>query len=216
MASDSDQPSFLWAYNPDVMRYPYDPARAGALLDAAGWKRAADGYRYKDGAKLELTAIGTAGSAINLVVFGIVQQNWKAVGVDLTVKEYSEIIGFANYAQGGIIQTGKFDVAFFSWINGVDPDDSAFTMCDQWPPNGQNVYHYCNSKLDAAERIALRSYDQAVRKKQYDEIQRLLAVDQPFLVIWFSRRVNVLNTDFKGFRPAHAVTQLWNTWEWSI
>jgi len=214
--SDSDQPAFLWAYNANVAKYPYDPARAGALLDAAGWKLGADGYRYKDGKKLELTAAGTAGSAIDRAVFGVVQQNWKAVGVDLIEKQYSQAIGFANYAEGGIIQTGKFDVAFFSWVNGVDPDDSVFTMCDQWPPVGQNVYHYCNPKLDAAERIALRAYDQPTRKKAYDEIQRLLSVDQPFLVIWFNRRVNVYNTDFKGFKPAHAVTQFWNTWEWSI
>jgi peptide/nickel transport system substrate-binding protein len=186
------------------------------LLDASGWKLGSDGYRYKGGRKLELILAGTAGSAIETVVFGVIQQNWKAVGVDLIEKQYSQAIGFANYAEGGIIQTGKFDVAFFSWVNGVDPDDSVFTMCDEWPPAGQNVYHYCNPKLDAAERIALTSYDQPTRKKAYDEIQRLLSVDQPFLVIWFNRRVNVYNTDFKGFKPAHAVTQFWNTWEWSI
>jgi len=214
--ANSDQPSFLWAYNPDVVKYAYDPVRAGEMLDEAGWKMGADGYRSRDGKRLELYAAGTVGSAIDDVVFGVLQQDWKAIGVDLIEKRYSPAIMFANYAAGGIIQTGKYDIAFFGWANGVDPDDSAFTMCDQWPPNGQNVYHYCNPQLDTAERIALSVYRQAERKKQYDLIQRLLAADQPFLVLWFNRRLGVVSTDLTGFRPAHAVTEFWNTWEWSI
>lgn len=34
-------------FNPDVPRYPYDPAKAEALLDAAGLKRGPDGSRLK-------------------------------------------------------------------------------------------------------------------------------------------------------------------------
>jgi len=30
--TDTDQPPFLWAYDPNVTRYPFDPARARALL----------------------------------------------------------------------------------------------------------------------------------------------------------------------------------------
>jgi peptide/nickel transport system substrate-binding protein len=216
VANETDQPNFLWAYNPDTMKYPYNPARASALLDSAGWKLGPDGYRYKEGKRLALVAAGTAGSAIDEIVFGVLQQNWKAAGIDVAEKPYSPMIITANYAAGGILQTGKFDVAFFSWINGVDPDDSAFTMCDQWPPNGQNVYHYCNPTLDAAERTALSVYGQSERKKKYDQIQEMLVADQPFLVIWFNRRVNVVSTDLTGFKPAHAVTEFWNTWEWSI
>ncbi|MBV8081946.1 MAG: peptide ABC transporter substrate-binding protein [Candidatus Eremiobacteraeota bacterium] len=214
--ADSDQPNFLWAYNPDVPKYRYDPARANALLDAAGWKLGADRVRHKNGRALELVALSPSGSNISDVVFGVLQQDWKAIGVDLTEKQVNTALLSENYYQGGLIQTGKFDVAFYSWLNGVDPDDSVFTMCDQWPPNGQNIDYYCNPKLDAAERIALREYSQAKRKLQYDEIQRLLATDQPFLVVWFNRRVNVLSKQLSGFKPAHAVTEFWNTWEWSI
>ena len=36
MPADSDQPPWLWAYNPAVARYPFDLSQAGALLDGAG------------------------------------------------------------------------------------------------------------------------------------------------------------------------------------
>ena len=41
-----------FAYNPAVEKmYPYDPKKAEALLDEAGWKKGADGMRAKDGVR---------------------------------------------------------------------------------------------------------------------------------------------------------------------
>jgi hypothetical protein len=30
------------------------------------------------------------------------------------------------------------------------------------------------------------------------------------------RRVATLNSDFKNYKPSHAVSTLWNPWEWEI
>ena len=86
---------------------------------------------------------------------------------------------FATYGAGGIAQTGKFDAAFFAWYNGIDPDDSTLFMCDQVPPNGQNIYGLCDPAIDAAERVALASNDPATRKRAYEIIQRRLVADRP-------------------------------------
>jgi peptide/nickel transport system substrate-binding protein len=123
---------------------------------------------------------------------------------------------FASYGAGGILQTGKFDAAFFSWINGTDPDDSVNWMCDQFPPRGQNIYHLCDRALDAAERSALGSNDRAVRKEAYWKIQSILAERVPAVITWYNRRISVANSDLKNYRPAHAVTSFWNSYEWQI
>ncbi len=54
MEGNTDQPPFLWAYNPNTKKYPHDPVEAGKLLDEAGWTLSSDGYRYKNGKRLEL------------------------------------------------------------------------------------------------------------------------------------------------------------------
>jgi hypothetical protein len=38
----------------------------------------------------------------------------------------------------------------------------------------------------------------------------------PFLTMWFARRFDVVSDDVHGYKPAHAVTTFWNTWEYSI
>jgi peptide/nickel transport system substrate-binding protein len=212
----TDQPSFLWAYNPRAARYDYDPAKARALLDAAGWRIGADGVRVKAGARLALVAAGIAGSADGNAVNVLVQRAWHDVGVEFAPKLYTSSLFFESYGAGGIVQTGKFDVAFFSWLNGTDPDDSVNWMCDQFPPKGQNVYHYCNPALDRQERIALASNDRAVRKRAYDQIQQLLAADVPAIIPYFHRRISVVNADLKNYRPPHAVSSFWNCYEWEL
>ena len=216
VAGQTDQPAFLWAHNANVARYTYDPARARALLDAAGWKVGGDGIRSKNGVRLSLTLAGIAGEATGDATAIVLGANGKAVGIEIVQKSYSSSLYFASYAANGIVQGGKFDIAFYSWLNGVDPDDSVQFMCDQFPPKGQNAFRYCNPELDRYERLALGTSDRNVRKKAYDAIQRILARDVPMIVAFYVRRISVKNVDLKGYRPAHAVTSFWNPYEWSI
>ena len=73
-----------------------------------------------------------------------------------------------------------------------------------------------NKTLDAAERVALASNDRAVRKKAYDRVQAIMADQVPLVISWYVRRITVENTDLKNYKPAHAVTPFWNSWEWEI
>ncbi len=212
----TDQPEFLWAYNPNVSHYGFDPARAKALLDSAGWIPGPDGVRQKGGQRLTLVIGNISGSSNGTQTATLAQRYWRDVGVDAQIKNYVSSLFLASYGANGIVQRGKFDAAFFSWLNGTDPDDSTLWMCDQIPPKGQNVTRFCDRDLDAAERTALSSNDRTVRKKAYDKIQAILADRVPIIVTWYFRRQAVVNSDLKNYRPAHAVTSFWNSWEWEI
>lgn len=195
---------------------PARPGRARALLDAAGWKVGADGIRVRDGKRLAVVLASSTGSATGNAVNVLAQRAWRDVGIDAQVKLYPTSLFFATAGAGGIVQNSKFDVAFFDWINGTDPDDSTNWMCDQFPPNGQNVNRYCNPALDVAERQALASNDRAVRARAYRAVQRALARDVPSIFLWFARRVSVENTDLKNYRPSKAVTSFSNPAQWEI
>jgi peptide/nickel transport system substrate-binding protein len=216
VTGDTDQPAFLWAYNGDVTKYPYDPKRAGELLDQAGWTVGADGMRSKDGKPLQLQMTGFTGSSTVSGAQIVIQQQWRKVGIDIEIKDWPSNTLYATLANNGVEMTGKFDVAYEEWANGTDPDESILVTCSMAPPAGWNIYHFCDKRLDAAEADALVNYDPARRKADYAVVQREMADQLPFIIIWYLRRVDVINTDFKNYTPAHAVTPFWNTWEWSI
>ncbi len=213
---EGNQPSFSWAYNAALKPIPFDPAKAKETLDAAGWKAGSDGIRTKNGTRLHLQFATTSGSALGNRVGVFLQAAMRDVGIEVEIKPYATAMMFANYANGGILNTGKFDVEFSSWVNGVDPDDATQLTCDHVPPNGQNILRFCNRELDAQEQIALSHYDRPTRKKAYDRIQSILVDELPALTMWFQRRFDVASVDFKGYKPAHAVTTFWNPWEYEI
>jgi len=214
--ADSDQPVFSWAYEPDVAHYAYAPAKANAALDQSGWIMGADGVRTKGGRRMALAITYPSGSVVSTTIAAILQARWRAIGIDISTKGVASPIFFASAGEGGTLQAGKFDVALGAWINGVDPDDSTQYMCGQIPPNGQNNDRFCDKRLDAAERIALSSFDQAVRKRAYSQVQKIIAQELPSIIVGFAEEQDVANVDFAGYKPAHAATTFWNTWEWSI
>ncbi|WP_200550987.1 TIGR04028 family ABC transporter substrate-binding protein [Kosakonia sp. LAM2021] len=64
----------------------FDPAKAKQLLDAAGWKTGADGIRSKDGQRLALAVYESLPQPQNKEVLQLVAQQWRQVGVALSVK----------------------------------------------------------------------------------------------------------------------------------
>lgn len=214
--NEGDQPAFSWAYDKSLRPIPYDLAQARAVLDGAGWRPGPDGIRVKNGQRLHVVVATPTGNAVSNRIAIQLQSAWKEIGAELEVKQYPSSLMFAGYGAGGILQTGKFDIGFFAWINGIDPDDSTLFMCDQIPPHGFNQIRFCSRELDAQERIALASNDRSVRKNAYARIQQILADQVPQYTMWFNRRFDVVSPDLKGYKPAHAVTAFWNTWEYSI
>lgn len=214
--NEGDQPKFSWAYDPDLKPLPYDLAQANTVLDQDGWRRGSDGIRVKNGQRLRIEVATITGSAVGNRMAVLLQAAWRSIGVDLEIKGYASSLMLASYGAGGIVQTGKFDISFFSWLNGIDPDDSTTVMCDQIPPRGQNTSRFCSREIDAQERTALTYYDQSTRKRAYARVQQILVDRLPFLTMWFARRFDVVSDDVHGYKPAHAVTTFWNTWEYSI
>lgn len=63
----------------------FDPDRAKALLDEAGWVPGADGIREKDGQKLELSVYESLPQPQSRATFQLLSQQWAQVGVKLNV-----------------------------------------------------------------------------------------------------------------------------------
>lgn len=213
--AETDQAPTSWARNADVKHYDFDLDKGRALLEAAGWHVGRGGIRVKGGRPLRVTLL-SSGAVGSKTTERIIQDDWRAIGVDVVVEHVSETALDGSAAAGGIEANGNFDAVIEGWVNGVDPDDSTQFMCDMRPPAGWNVYRYCNPALDAAERDELSTYDQNARRADFVRIQDILAEDVPIIVLSFQQQQDVVNLDLKNYYPATAVTPFWNPWQLEI
>jgi peptide/nickel transport system substrate-binding protein len=210
-----DIPNWMWAFNPAVHSYPYDPAKGRALLRSDGWSPGRDGIMRKNGQPLILVLVTNNSNATRRQNALLIQAMLRRIGINAEIKFYPGQQLFAPAGMGGILQLGKFDVALTGWYAGIDPDDSSQLLCEDVPPGGYNYTRYCNPEMQAAQHQALTHYDRATRKKAYFRIQELLARDVPEIVFWWTRQLEPISVDFKGFDP-NPVVESWNAWQWSI
>ncbi|HWE63145.1 MAG TPA: peptide ABC transporter substrate-binding protein, partial [Chloroflexota bacterium] len=143
IASDQVPPAF--SYDPSVTPYPYDPAKAARLLDAAGWKMGSGGVRYKNGKPLTLRWSTTSNNTWRAQDEIVAQQSYKSLGIDLRIVNYDGSTYF-----GRILPKGQFDIG--EWENGLvaDPDITiaSYFASTQLPPKGSNWGHYVNPAYD--------------------------------------------------------------------
>jgi len=213
--ADQDLPPFMWAHAAGVTRYPYDPAKAKALLTAEGWRPGPDGVLVKNGHRLVLDIAYNVTNATRRAGAIQIQAMLAAVGIALEIKSYRGALLFAAAGQGGILQNGKYDLAWTGWVAGIDPDQSSVVTCGARPPNGNNTMFYCDERVDAAEAEALDRFDIPSRKRAYARIEGLLSRDEPFVPLWWPRQLQPVNPDFKNFTP-NPVTESWNAYAWDI
>ncbi len=213
----SDQSPMLWAYNPAVERiWPHDPAAARALLTEAGWADAdGDGIRERDGAPLRLTISTTAGRPNRERTEVVIQEQLRAVGIDLAIRNYDATRFFGSYTDGGILQRGEFQLGMYAWISQPDPNASTLWSSSQIPPNGQNQTRYRSARMDELMRLGVATTDRAARKRIYFEAQELLIRDAPVLPLVRWVHLDPYPRDLLNVRPnPSGQGNCWNAWAW--
>ncbi|MBV8338784.1 MAG: peptide ABC transporter substrate-binding protein, partial [Candidatus Eremiobacteraeota bacterium] len=214
--SDTDQSVFSWANDHHAPYFPYNPSKAAALLTEAGWIPGPDGIRVKDGRRLSLQLSYVGGQSIGEKLAGLMQQQARAVGIEIMQKNFPAPLFFAAAQSGGILNSGKYQIAYFGWVSGVDPDNSSLYGCDQFPPKGQNDLFWCDPALQQAENDALGTMDERRRITDYHVISRELGEQAPTMFLFAERRVDVVPAQFHNFKPSPAESAFWNTWQWDM
>jgi peptide/nickel transport system substrate-binding protein len=172
-------PTQSWAYAPGLPTYDYDPQRARELLDEAG-------YPARNGVRFHLT-MKTSTEETTRLLAAVLQQQWRAIGVELDIKTFEFATFFSD------VQKGAFQLYSLRWIGGNnDPDIFQYVFHSQFtPPKGANRGDYANPEVDKLIDTARREVDQQKRKQLYIELQQLLARDLPYIDLWYFDNVVV-------------------------
>ncbi len=76
----------LWASDHAIEPLEFDPEASEKLLEAAGWKKGADGVRAKDGKRLSFALVTNAGNEVRKKICEYVQSNLREVGVEVELR----------------------------------------------------------------------------------------------------------------------------------
>jgi peptide/nickel transport system substrate-binding protein len=208
---DTAQPLTSWAHDRGAHLPRYDPGAADALLDAAGWKRGANGLRMHAGRTLALTYVQFPESTTGVRVATVVQSELAARGISVTIKPISNAQLFLPASAGGALASGAFDLAYVPWPMGADPDDSFLLSCR----GSANYMRWCDPAVDALERRAIQTPDRAARAAFYAQIARRVAAAVPIVYLFNPAYVYAYQRRLHGFAP-NAFLPTWNAAAWSI
>ena len=161
-------------HNDRVAPYPYDPAKANALLDAAGWKRGRDGVRTKNGVRLAFDYLTPNSLASNDIAAGF-NADMRDAGIAIAV----HVLDYATFIEE--TNASKYQLAYSGWGGSPDPDQLTLLDSKQIPPTGNNNGFYKNPAVDRDLEQGLVTLDPAKRKAFYDDMQVRTAADVPVL-----------------------------------
>lgn len=103
----------------------------------------------------------------------------------------------------GDIQKGNFQLATMKWVGSIDPDIYRMALHSREIPEnaGRNRGHYSNPRLDKLLEDGLRISDETRRIRHYQEVQRIVYEDLPYIPLWYDTEVAVVHKRVKGYEP---------------
>jgi peptide/nickel transport system substrate-binding protein len=168
-------------YTKNIQQYDFDPTKAKALLEEAGYKADASGARSDaTGARLKLLLLNLPGDERYARLAEYLREAWQAVGIEVTL-QITDTAGWENR-----LKNWDFDVAITNLSQFGDPGLGIRRYYDSGNIRKGTIFTntsgYSNSDVDAWFAEAAVEMKPAKRAELYAKIQRKLAED--VAMIW--------------------------------
>ncbi len=163
-----------WAFDPGEKIFDAaDPAKA---------KATATGFSF---------AMKTTSDPVAQQLATLMQGQLAKAGITMTVEseEFAVIVQEA--------QAHKFQAAQVTWSGRIDPDGNLYSWFHTGGDN--NDTKYSNPEVDRLLDDARTSLDQAKRKADYQQAQKLIVADAPYVFTYFGVSTQISNTKIRHF-----------------
>lgn len=190
-----------WHYQPPAGKLrSYDPAKANALLDQAGYAKGADGVRLdKQGKPINLRLLVTSDATQNQQIAEYLKEWFGAIGIGLTLE-----IKSSNQSSDDQ-NAGNFDLAFTGWSVGPDPDSMLAQQTCEVVGTDLSDSNFCDAEYDRLFAQQRAELDKAKRMEIVQKMQELLYDKVSALILTYDKELEAYRSDrFTGFQTQPA------------
>ncbi len=200
-------------YQADAPCPKFDPAAANKMLDDAGWVKGSDGVRAKDGKRLEFKYSTTSGKPWRQADEEIIQQNFKDIGIKITIQNVPASTFFSRF-----MPDGQHDLAEFEGSWPYDPDDDTLIGCDQIPRDGGpggNWTFYCNQDIQKLIVKEQQIADPVARQEVFNQLHQIYLTQFPFITLYSPTDPGIAKKTTHNYLPGPMGAQeTANVWKW--
>ncbi len=191
----------------------FNPDRANALLDEAGWAVGDDGIRVRDDLRMSLKITSTAGDPLREETEKILAEMLRKVGIELVVDNLPRDVFFSTWDLDGIRNKGRFDILLYTPGANIDPDGHLFNnyhslRIPREDNNGQgnNFSRYANADVDQWIDEAASIAEIGKRRELYCKAAGQINADLPRIFLYERLILSGYRENLQNFHfsPGHA------------
>ncbi len=193
----------LW-FNPQVPTYPYDPARAKSLLAEAGFRLQNDDELFDAaGRPVTFTLLTNAGNVLRQKMSAMIQADLARLGIklNLAAMESRALLSTINDSM-------SYEAGLLAIISGdADPNSHVNILASNglthwWHPQQKKPATDWEARIDELMKAQTSTLNAAERKKLFDEVQMIMAEQQPFIFLASRHLIVAAKTNIANLKPA--------------
>jgi len=179
--------------------FDYDPAKAGTVLQQAGWVPDQDGTRARGGVTAAFTVYYPTGDALDAALATAFVRNAKTIGVAVTA---------TAIAPDQLSGKESTDATLISTGDPFDPDLGLYTLLH----SGGNPAGYRDQAVDSALDTGRHQLDPAQRAVAYRALQRGYLTDPAMVCLVFTDHTYVMRANWTGYQEVVDTASQDTTW----
>jgi peptide/nickel transport system substrate-binding protein len=203
------------------MKWEFNVDKANQVLDAAGWKRGADGIRSKDGKRLKMV-FQTSINAPRQKTQAIVKQAAAKAGIEMELKSITASVYFSSDpANLDTYPHFSTDIQMYTTTMGAPDPQTFMEQFTSWEVSskenkwqGRNITRWRNEEYDKLWKGAEAELDPVKRAALYIRMNDLVIQNVVVIPVLWRSVISAVSNRIKGTEISGWDSNLWNLANW--
>lgn len=179
-------------YAKAIEAWRFDPKRAKALLDEAGWIDSdGDGVRDKNGVAFEYNFLIPSGSPETEQLATVYKEQTEKAGIHMNIRKQE----WATFIE--TVHNLEYDSIVLGWQ--LDPEQDPFQIWhSSQTEGGSNYTGLKNDEVDQLIEAARREFDHGKRVALYHRMSEIIHEEQPYTFLFCTKVRAAIDKRFRG------------------